>query len=139
MNCRLVVEVEDIIGVNVQLELVHFLYFDCFYRRKDVSNVVAFVRRQDKVYLFVNEPVEEDIVPPIGAGLDEVKVVDHEHKVGVGVFVEGLQGKDVADFRVLQYVSLKIRLIFLLHLFAVDDVNSVFEHASLDKHPANLL
>lgn len=129
---------QDVVGVDVEFEVVHLLDLDGFDGGEDVADVEGFVGDQDEVDFLVDQPVEEDVVPSVRARLDQMEIVDHQHEVGVGVSVEGLQRENVPNLRVLQDVGFEIGLVLFLHLLSVDYVHSVLKHAPLNEHASDL-
>lgn len=137
----LVGEVEDVVGVDVQLNLVEFIDLDALEEDslEDLLDVEGFVGSEDEVHFFFEEAVEEDVVAAVGARTDEVEVIDQEQEVFIGVFVEGLKVEDCPAFGFLVDVGLEVRLVFFLDFLALHDVHAVFVEPSLDAHSADFL
>ena len=105
-----VVEVEDVVGIDVELDLVELVDFDTLeeHSLEDLLDVEGFVGGEDEVDFFLEEAVEEDVVAAVGARADEVEVVDQQQEVFIGVLVEGLKVEYGSALRFLVDVGLKV-------------------------------
>jgi hypothetical protein len=88
----LIPQIKDVIGVDVELDLIELLEFYGLEQGglEDFLRVEGLVRDQDNVHLLLEQSVKEDVVSPVGARTDQVEVIDHQQEVFISVFVEGL-------------------------------------------------
>ena len=136
-----VVEVEDVVGVDVELNLVELVDLDALEEDglEDLLDVEGLVGGDDEVDLLFEEAVEEDVVAAVGARADEVEVIDEEQEVLVSVLVEGLEVEDVAALGLLVDVGLEVRLVLFLDLLPLHYVHPVLVEPPLHAHPPDLL
>ena len=75
---------------------------------EDLFHVERLVGYEDQIHLFLQQPIQENVVTTIGTRTDQMKIVNYQQKVLIRILIECLKVEDSPCLGFFEDVGLEV-------------------------------